>query len=384
MNARKHIAVLLSALSICSCTDNSFKGILEEFEEHANPIAVMVAVGEPSGNITTKGHGAIDGVSTLEGKDIMVYAFSKNEERPYDDPSNCLINNRAAKVSKDYFAKWTDNLTINYPSGKDFQESFDFFGYFIEDATVNEVKTFSDSVVLNVTIDGSQDVMVSKAVTSSTNQDIINNSFSYYSAQRNSIPIFYLKHYLTCLNFEIIPGLNSEGEFVKEKITLKSISILTNSTFDLVVASRDESNLGIVKEKGYHPSSDLVTAKERDGSQFTDRYSIITLSDPSEIPEPVAVNSDLLIPEVDASGSQLIVTLECEHINSQGEPFGLKREGNAAIYLEHPEGLKAGNKYKVSLTMYGDMIIHASVDLMNWEDAGEIRFGEEELKPTLL
>lgn len=376
---RKHIFLFAAVVLLCGCADRSFKGIPEEFEKNTQPIAVMVAVGNPAGS-TSKGSGLVEGFSSQEGREFGVYAFEKTDSPSPDGHIPCLIDNRKAKVTRDFYAAWQDEDAIYYPSGEDYKKMYDFFAYFIDDCKVLKISVEDGTVTFNMDIDGNQDIMGSAATAQQdTPKELLGSAFSYYTAQYNIYPIFYFKHYLTCLEFELEAGVK---EGIREEISVESISIVSSKNVDFVVASKDHSLLQVRPSAGKLANKDNIFLKEKDGTELKkDTYKIVTRLSDSEPAAKVKIDANLLIPQTVERVMPLSITFKSRQID--GDAYSNAKDYSADIYIISNDGLLAGNKYKVTITMQGTSNVHASATLMDWTDAGSISFGEDEIKPTI-
>ena len=256
--------LLLAMLLLTGCLDDSYRGAPENLYGYGSQaIPVVVALGDPSGGLA-KGAGAIDNMEQWDGKYIYVYAFNRKDLNSFSSYSyarrdKCLVdgsvedkNSKAGKKARlaadDSYAKWElDEPDMIYPAGDKSKTSFDFFAYYLDDIEPSNTafKRTDNSVSIDIEIDGSQDIMSSKAelnddqlrpFTEKDRVSVLENAFSFYTAQRNIAPTFLFKHHLTRLEFEIISGMVSERP---KRIIVHSLGVKSKHKAVFTVADKD-------------------------------------------------------------------------------------------------------------------------------------------------
>ena len=193
--------------------------------------------------------------------------------------------------------------------------AFDFFGWHLDDAdggatTVDQLADGQESLSYELTIDGTQDIMVGKATLTQEQKtrleaDPVDNdapgytktyarAFSSWTARRTVQPIIQFKHMLSRLDFKAVLGkdLNytypaievdplyettyrsdengqkiypdgSSGS-IPNGVYVKSIKILNpKDHFTLVVADVDENKLGISGEATQNPGTTSFTLMQK-------------------------------------------------------------------------------------------------------------------------
>lgn len=223
-------------------------------------IPVRVAAGSVSaGADRTK---ATDDFAGLRDKSIGVYAFLKNDRISYtvtsaDDSYICLLDattdglsadfgGREAKFDgPDFYARWTGRKVI-WPSGERNKSAYDFFAYCIDKVEDYKVRRTDDSVSLVFDINGTQDLLLSKAALTKEQTGMLNSkdkqlanqlSFSHFTAIRNINPVFSFRHQLVRLDFEVA------GE---EAGHVGRIAVLSPKKAVFNVAHKNESRLGVM------------------------------------------------------------------------------------------------------------------------------------------
>lgn len=115
---------------------------------------------------------------------------------------------------------------------------FDFYGYRLDDAAIAEPVTSETTISVPFTLDGSQDVMVAKAVPAAEDlaQVGAERIYSAYAARRDVQPNLSFKHLLTRLRFNVAAGNKTSSENIK----VVGISVMSKANGNLIVASLDE------------------------------------------------------------------------------------------------------------------------------------------------
>ncbi len=224
---------------------------------------------------TTRGTGTVGGVqgaadNVWAGQTFQVYMLDKGTlQISKDEDGNALFQGRtlttpnvlagvsANVAAKDIVATSNNGLTVTeqihyYP----LKGSFDFWAYRM-DGSENSIN--ESTMKSNFTIDGSQDIMVSKATpygctqtgstwTSPTSKTVEEDYiFSTYAARRDVDPVFNFQHLLTRLQFEVTadkdwcnwtadPTDKTITQYNDTAVYIKSIAIQSLSQGDLTVA----------------------------------------------------------------------------------------------------------------------------------------------------
>lgn len=344
MEMKNYLFMLaLPVLMISGCTDKSF--VLDDRTEAGASTVLPVKVSV--GNTLLKGSGSVDGTADLEGKDFYVYAFRKHDKATYGTtavagPAVCLIDasldgetgkvggRKARLTGAGPYAQWAGR-TVNWPCGGNHKDAYDFFAYYIDDAELTDVIREDDRVDIKLTIDGSQDVMLSKAaltqaqLTGLSGQDrqcASDWSFSQFTAFRNISPVFTFSHQLARLDFEVI----ADGG-----VTVEDISVLSMRKAVLTVAHKDESKLGISFTDSNIWSMSAVAAQD---------YSLHTVSEDGAEHVMVAP-SDRYRVYVKVTGGDVSRILSAELRNPSGKFLTGKRYG---VRLK-VNGTEPGNLY---------------------------------------
>lgn len=375
-------------IMMCGCADDSYMGALGELYGVGNQyIPVLVSYGDPSGGLV-KGGGAIDSAKEWNEGIVYVYAFSSGEGADYSilsntSPYDCLVDGsksdptslagRKAHLGfKDTYARWMDEHNVYYPTGKYRKMKYDFFSYFIDDIEVSpeDYTRTEDRVEVAVEIDGTQDVMHSMAIVSKEQlspfaemeqEMILSSAYGYYTAQRNIVPLFYLRHILTRLEFELIPGVVREEN---KTITVHSVEVESNYKAAFVVAAKDTTTIGL------HFEDSIKRFKlTEDGGQPMpeDKYVINTRPSEEFRYEPTKIGGCVLLAPMEEYNAYITMS----EVREDGTNVVTRAVTPVVIPFE-PGMFESGNQYKVRLTIYGATQVSVSVQLEKWRDGGEL------------
>lgn len=410
--ALKYIMLSIVCMAFCGCADNSYRGYFDEedYGENAMPIAVRIMIGS-SDDITdiglsstsrpaapaTKGSGVITEASQLVGRDFYVYAFNTDMNTNMavtsaEDDSRCLIDgsidNPATKAGKrarisdiSNVVEWQDDEgQLFWPDGDRSHQIYSVFAYYVDDIPVREsdINRNDDSVAIGVEIDGSRDLMSSKAEMTNEQKAIfkdekelaamMNYCYSYYSAQNGINPVLVFKHHLAKLDFTIVPGCTAGHENV---VTVKSLEILSRYKGLFTVADKDNpSNVGIVFEDDYK----TLPLAEDDGSILLGDYSIVTYPSPDKAPEnPRKKLGGSLIVAPDAEYTAYITLSE---VKDDGRVI---TDRVTEVPIKTGTYFEAGNRYNITLTIFGATDVEMSVHLKEWYEGGDVFIDDEKV-----
>lgn len=280
---------------LASCSSESLTGSdpnIEPTQEERVPIEIGVASVQTKAS--TRGIGAVGDLAgnannVWKGQKINVFMFDKGKLTIPQDEDGDIYNNTVlttpsdvvSGIAKEYLSATTVKHKY-YPQ----RGNFDFWGYYADDANeaavtadpttnavnaaapiVSEIEDGDQDVKVPFIINGTQDLMVAKAVPVGADATAIsgwdaedqNRFYSAFAARKNVQPELSFKHLLTLLKFKIKGGTPSscgwswnstaltptwEGPTVGKKFTgvfVKSIKIKSQSTGYIVAAyTRDD------------------------------------------------------------------------------------------------------------------------------------------------
>lgn len=403
---RQNLILMIIGILLClaqtGCHDFSYQGTVYVGElDHDIPYPVWMSVGGSAGDIPMKGTGLIGGAADFQERPFYVYAFHRGSDAMFgtlasDDALSCLVDasldvpgsrlGRKALLDRNNgYAMWASGAgPVYYPSGDHAGHVYDFFAYYIDDMelTDNNVHRYDDSAVLDVEIDGSQDLMSAKAaLTEEQFADIEDmkissdekflaekRAYSYLAARKYNIhPIYTFKRHLAKFDFRFVPGL-TPGQTKDVKVEKVEINSRYKGEFT-VADNLKQSNLGIVFSE---ERRDLVLT-EPDGSPFVP-FMVTTDSDGSIQDMEWWTSSSLLVaPDTEY---ELTVTLSETRANG-GESYPTR----ATLKLDSGV-FEAANEYIVTLHVFGYMDVFISAEVGEWKDAYDgIEIPGQDIRP---
>ncbi len=373
----KHIAIL-SALALTACVDDSYRGYELDYADYPVGYTVQVAIGDP---YAVRGTGPKNYIDDLTGHDVLVWAFNREEGTPFTatrtatDSLRCLIDGKEATVvAGNSLTVWKEG-TVYYPSNELVAERYDFYGAFIDDATVLDSHRATDKVQLDIEIDGSQDVMTAKAGLPRSKETGLEKdyAFSYLSAMDGDAPIFTLNHHLTKLDLFVRPGITYG---FSNTMTIMGANLETRTQGTLTVAAKDTDQMGMVfwdnspykavllrNEHGEacEPVT-LQTINTYDAETGVNRY----VDDPYLLQLQKEATRQLGASFFVAPEKTYILNLAFEDPDPRDDPFP------NTVRLNSGEAFLPGHRYQVTMTVYGSYQIDIDCIMVPWLNAGSI------------
>lgn len=410
MKTRFLISFLAAAVALASCQDSSYRGSADEFFIEDQPVPVSIMIGDindkivdlwgvgtetkASEEVRTKGTGPkdVEEEGLWAGEDMYIYSFKKDMLTSYkamsvDQPLECLIDGsidtpgsvqgkRARLNDLDAYISWQGlQKVIYYHEGT---QPYEFFAYYIDDLELKEEDFVreNDAVKINVKIDGAHDLMSSHgklteaqlyggSLSDKDRLNCKNYSFSAYTALRNIQPVLIFKHHLTRFTFSVAAGRDRA-----DAVIIDSIRIHTKTKGVFTVAAKNPNHMGVdfsgtTEYEWLHLRNDDGTMIPP-GSMHTHPY------DP-EAPSQEQKHLGTLMVAPDM-GYKLEVYAHETTVNGNLEEYK-----NADLVLTPPDGeyFQAGHEYKVKLTIYGLMEMGLDIQLVEWEDGGDINIDND-------
>lgn len=241
---------------------------------------------------------------------------------------------------------------------------YDFFGYYLDDAVINNVSTTDSQIAMDVTFDGTQDLMVGKApvvtrkmieqnypgIVETTTADTIllygDGGYSTYGAIHGLQPKIEMQHCLTRFLFRF--------NLVDDKqIWIKDIRVKSQTNGTLVVAARNMGNVGFTP-KGAESFVSMGSFNYKLTQNVTEMLGK-GLMLPSKESYYVEIDFDEQYYE-DINNTQLVT-------KQQTQTFTLTPGGTR---------FQAGTTYFINLSMYGAQEVKMKATLQKWEQGGVI------------
>ena len=382
----------------------------------------QIRLGVASSKVQTRGTGTVGGMTDAEnvwaGQTLWVYMLQKGSmDLAYykapavggvATPDVEVFNNKkftapdAANNTKSGLATTADGTIAYYPvSG-----NYDFWGYRVDDAAgaTPVVKTVDDTGaaveanvatkrVVDITIDGSQDIMAGKAVPSTDEVtklgNYADNFYSAYAARKGVQPNITFNHLLTRFTFEVragskaTAGLPAGGNTDAVKVTGVSVDSKTTGTLTVAYTGATKEAAELLTFTG---DASALTLMQRDETVADNNAALIdlkpvTLTWPATgeatVGDAIKVGEALLVAPGETE-YPLTINLSQDVLEKVGEVKVTKPlEQKATIKMDGTKTFEPGKSYKVTITVYGLEGIEVTATLVPWADGGSIDIDDD-------
>lgn len=381
----------------------------------------QIRLGVASSKVQTRGTGTVGGMTDAEnvwaGQTLWVYMLQKGsmDLAYYKAPAvgttaaaeTEVFNNKkfnapnAADNTKSGLATTADGTIAYYPvSG-----NYDFWGYRVDDAVAGDpvVKLVNDAGdevaadqatkrVVDIKIDGSQDIMAGKAAPSTDEVaklgNYADNFYSAYAARKGVQPNITFNHLLTRFTFEVragskaTAGLPVGGNTDAVKVTGVSVDSKTTGTLTVAYTGATKEAAELLTFTG---DASALTLKQRDAALVDNNAPLVALEpvsltwtdDAATIGDVIKVGEALLV----APGQTeypLTIALSQDVLQKVGETkVTMPLEQKATIKMDGVKAFEPGKSYKVTITVYGLEEIKVTATLVPWVDGGSIDIDDD-------
>lgn len=382
----------------------------------------QIRLGVASSKVQTRGTGTVGGMTDAEnvwaGQTLWVYMLQKGSmDLAYykapavggvATPDVEVFNNKkftapdAANNTKSGLATTADGTIAYYPvSG-----NYDFWGYRVDDAAgaTPVVKTVDDTGaaveanvatkrVVDITIDGSQDIMAGKAVPSTDEVtklgNYADNFYSAYAARKGVQPNITFNHLLTRFTFEVragskaTAGLPAGGNTDAVKVTGVSVGSKTTGTLTVAYTGETKAAAELLTFTGDASPLKLMQRDETVADNNAPLIDLkpVTLTWPATgeatVGDAIKVGEALLVAPGETE-YPLTINLSQDVLEKVGEVKVTKPlEQKATIKMDGTKTFEPGKSYKVTITVYGLQEIEVTATLVPWADGGSIDIDDD-------
>lgn len=382
----------------------------------------QIRLGVASSKVQTRGTGTVGGMTDAEnvwaGQTLWVYMLQKGSmDLAYykapavggvATPDVEVFNNKkftapdAANNTKSGLATTADGTIAYYPvSG-----NYDFWGYRVDDAAgaTPVVKTVDDTGVaveanvatkrvVDITIDGSQDIMAGKAVPSTDEVtklgNYADNFYSAYAARKGVQPNITFNHLLTRFTFEVragskaTAGLPAGGNTDAVKVTGVSVDSKTTGTLTVAYTGATKEAADLLTFTGDASALKLMQRDEAVADNNAPLIDLkpVTLTWPATgeatVGDAIKVGEALLVAPGETE-YPLTINLSQDVLEKVGEVKVTKPlEQKATIKMDGTKTFEPGKSYKVTITVYGLQEIEVTATLVPWADGGSIDIDDD-------
>lgn len=382
----------------------------------------QIRLGVASSKVQTRGTGTVGGMTDAEnvwaGQTLWVYMLQKGsmELAVYKSPAvgstaaaeSKVFDNKEFKApntadnTKSGLATTADGTIAYYPvSGR-----YDFWGYRVDDAavggkpTVKIVNDNGDEVaadqatkrVVDIEIDGSQDIMAGKAVPSTDEVTALggyaDNFYSAYAARKGVQPNITFNHLLTRFTFEVragskaTAGLPAGGNTDAVKVTGVSVNSKTTGTLTVAYTGETKAAADLLTFTG---DASPLTLKQRSTTAADNNEALVALEpvtltwtdDAATIGDVLKVGEALLVAPGETE-YPLTIALSQDVLQKVGDPkVTMPLEQKATIKMDGTKKFEPGKSYKVTITVYGLEDIRVTATLVPWADGGSIDIDDD-------
>lgn len=384
----------------------------------------QIRLGVASSKVQTRGTGTVGGMTDAEnvwaGQTLWVYMLQKGSmDLAYykapavggvATPDVEVFNNKkftapdAANNTKSGLATTADGTIAYYPvSGY-----YDFWGYRVDDAAgaTPVVKTVDDTGaevtvdqatkrVVDIEIDGSQDIMAGKAEPSADEVaklgNYADNFYSAYAARKGVQPNITFNHLLTRFTFEVragskaTAGAGASGH--TDAVRVQGISVESKTKGVLTVAYTGEEKTADKLLTFTDAPAVPLSLKQRDAALADNNAALIPLV---EVPLTWPAEGEATVGDVIPVGEALLVApgqteypltiaLAQKVLTNVGDADKTDKplEQKATIKMDGVKAFEAGKSYKVTITVYGLEEIEVTATLIPWQDGGSIDIDDD-------
>ena len=325
-----------------------------------------------------------------DGEDLFIYAFGTAANGSVD-VANLLIGSATAGApAKAPLATSTptgnrDAITLekdantHEPYYYTVGEVYNFFGYYVGDATLGTMTDYQ----LPITINGTQDIMVATtdkiadymAATPAANVSL-DKVYSDASARDHIKPDLMFKHQLSRFVFKT----KFAGTGANTSVAFKSLTLKSYNKGTLTVAAADPNAIGFIANSN-EARADLALAGF---TPYTNTTDFGAAAHPGDGAFVKLGESILAVPEGNNTNhAKYNATLTIGQINTATTPATIQEQDyNFVIDFEKIEDpnthqpiahawAEPGKQYTVNIQVYGFEKIEITVSLENWGEGGE-------------
>lgn len=451
-----YAALCIALMSSCS-KDNDPGNISEpttntpDVIDEGSPVAIELGVGAPQVSVSTRGTGAAgtddeSGVALWDEQELKILMTKKNslvsaKEDP-NDPDSPYIFEGLTFNAPPSTATTVDQMKITNTTGAvkyyPLQGAYDFYGFSFDDAVVEggfkypEKGEADKTIEYNLTIDGTQDIMIAKAeLTDAQKGDTSGDgkleeadyakAFSSWAARRGVQPTMNFKHLLSRLDFVAKVGANVDGGNeititddayatkwpadqgypqpeegkIENGVYIKSIKVL-NPKSKITVRIADlntsgETGITVSAEDESIPSFTLMrkpTSDEIEKNQSKNLVELTPVTPGSVLDNKLSIGNGIMIVPGENSFQMEIKLMQyvMEHDGSAAPDYPQSYtwkestlQTTVKLNAEEPSKVfEAGNYYTITTTIFGFQDIEVTATLSKWENGGDISTNPED------
>ena len=267
----------------------------------------------------------------------------------------------------------------------------DVKAYDADGAEITEEDRIGEAVMraVNVTIDGTNDIMVGKATPTNDELDKLlthrDNYYSAYAARKGVQPNIEFEHKLTRFTFKVVAGSEATGKGSNnvKPVSVEGISVESNTTGQLVVAYKEAPENGVLT---FTDSKQFLSIKERANADQKNEDLValnpveLQWDDDTQKGKELSVGEALLVaPGESEYNVRLNLSQKAKDtVNDNLENVTPKDlVWNGVIKMNQDQKFEAGKSYEITITVYGLEEIRVTATLKPWENGGSIGIDDD-------
>lgn len=382
----------------------------------------QIRLGVASSKVQTRGTGTVGGMTDDEnvwaGQTLWVYMLQKGsmDLAVYKSPTVGttagteleVFNNKEFKAPntadkiKSGLATTADGTIAYYPvSG-----NYDFWGYRVDDAVKGTpaVKTVNDNGdevdadkatkrVVEIEIDGSQDIMAGKAAPSTKEVTDLggyaDNFYSAYAARKGVQPNITFNHLLTRFAFEVragskaTAGAGASGNTEAVRVQGISVESLTEGKLTVAYTGETKEAADLLTFTG---TASPLKLKQRADATADHNNPLVDLEEvpltwpagEATVGDVIPVGEALLVaPGQTEYPLTIALAQKVKKNTTAADKEDTDLEQKATIKMDGTKTFEPGKSYKVTITVYGLEEIEVTATLVPWADGGSIDIDDD-------
>lgn len=422
-------------LTACSNEDN----LGGNGEELAGQPKIQLGVTSNVG-VSTRGTGTVGDLTGKDnvwaGQDLWVYMLQKGSmELGYYRTPEEINGNQVGTAVFDNEKFTAPKMTVNDETGEEegvasgiastvsgkiayypVSGNYDFWGYRVDDAITgatptvkllnadgDETQDAAEAVkrVVDININGSQDIMAGKAEPSQEEIQKLgqytDNFYSAFAARKDVQPNINFKHLLSRFTFEVRAGSKAaagKGAGVNtEAVRVTGISVNSKTAGQLTVAHTDAvANDPVLTFAGdFDDVATPLALMQRDQANSSHNDKLVPLREvaltwpvdeqgqpkDANVGDTLSIGEALLVAPGEASYPLTIDLAQKIVKNIDGTVEEQKLQQKSNIKIDGVKTFEAGKSYKVTITVYGLEEIVVTATLQPWENGGSIDIDDD-------
>lgn len=374
------IQMMAAAVFLCSCSSDDNitaeeDGAVDDYLfVDCDQVPIRLGVG-PNSIVETRGTGIVGSISTdtmgvvWRGESFKVLMLEQNSLNPTlmgEDTVLFDVDFKTPDNSPSGSILPVDNVSRYFPA----DGCSDFWAYHLDDAQVSVPHKTDTTWAVDLKIDGTQDVMVAKAIPTSAQKKALGKNkttwyYSTYSARKGLEPAFQsFRHLMTRLKFYVVPTTSSAVNHTSG-ITVTKIAVSSFTQGSLAVAGLNDTKGEKQLITWNDAARDTLLLKQRDKNTAKPESAPLVKLDPLVLRDSVRnrvypIGESMLV----APDSMYVVKV---YFTKNDKPYcsvdTLYRNTSHSMFA-------AGYSYNIRVRLSGN-VSTATARSQFWEDAEE-------------